>query len=101
MRELHAAGWIKLKAVLFLVAGLLASALLLADRPTLKVVFLLVVVIWSFCRAYYFGFYVLERYVDPDIGSRGWHRSTASRRLTEMRRTRALDCSCSIWHLRP
>lgn len=20
---------------------------------------------WSFCRAYYFAFYVLERYVDP------------------------------------
>jgi hypothetical protein len=26
---------------------------------------LLVLVIWSFCRAYYFSFYVLERYVDP------------------------------------
>jgi len=22
-------------------------------------------VIWSFCRAYYFAFYVIERYVDP------------------------------------
>ena len=26
---------------------------------------LLAVAVWSFCRAYYFAFYVLERYVDP------------------------------------
>jgi hypothetical protein len=65
MRELHAAGWIELKAILFLCAGTLAIALLLADRPALKILFLLAVAIWSFCRAYYFAFYVLERYVDP------------------------------------
>jgi ABC-type transport system involved in cytochrome c biogenesis permease subunit len=65
MRELQATGWIKLKAVLFLCAGLLASALLVLDRPTLKVVFLVAVAIWAFCRTYYFAFYVLERYVDP------------------------------------
>jgi len=23
------------------------------------------IAVWSFCRFYYFGFYVLERYVDP------------------------------------
>lgn len=26
---------------------------------------LLVIAVWSFCRFYYFAFYVLERYVDP------------------------------------
>jgi hypothetical protein len=24
-----------------------------------------VLAIWAFCRAYYFAFYVLEKYVDP------------------------------------
>jgi hypothetical protein len=26
---------------------------------------LLVLAIWSFCRLYYFAFYVIEKYVDP------------------------------------
>ena len=26
---------------------------------------LLAVSVWAFCRAYYFAFYVIERYVDP------------------------------------
>ena len=26
---------------------------------------LLVIAIWSFCRFYYFAFYVIEHYVDP------------------------------------
>lgn len=26
---------------------------------------LLVVCVWAFCRAYYFAFYVIERYLDP------------------------------------
>ena len=30
-------------------------------------VLLLGVAIWSFCRAYYFAFYVIERYVDPSF----------------------------------
>ena len=57
--------WIYAKGVLFLLTGLLASALLVAERPTLKVALLLAVAVWSFARAYYFAFYVVERYVDP------------------------------------
>ena len=53
------------KGGLFLATGLLASALLLAERPSLKVAALLTVAVWSFARAYYFAFYVVERYVDP------------------------------------
>lgn len=56
---------IKIKGVLFLVCGLIASALLLLETPTLKTAFLLLVAIWSFCRCYYFAFYVIEHYVDP------------------------------------
>ncbi|EDY16210.1 conserved hypothetical protein [Chthoniobacter flavus Ellin428] len=56
---------IKLKGVLFLITGVLASALLLMESPTLRTAVLLVIAIWSFCRFYYFAFYVIEHYVDP------------------------------------
>jgi hypothetical protein len=56
---------IKLKGVLFLVTGVLASALLLMESPTLRTAVLLVIAIWSFCRFYYFAFYVIQHYVDP------------------------------------
>jgi hypothetical protein len=56
---------IYLKGFLFLLTGLLASALLLAECLTLKTALLLAVAVWSFARFYYFMFYVIERYVDP------------------------------------
>jgi hypothetical protein len=65
MRNLVDPGSMKLKAALFLIAGVLACGLVVVERPTLKVALLLVVAIWCFCRAYYFAFYVIERYVDP------------------------------------
>ena len=65
MQDLTHPGWIKAKAALFLIAGILASALLLIEQPTLRVALLLVIAIWCFCRAYYFVFYVMEHYVDP------------------------------------
>lgn len=65
MTELTDPRWIKLKAALFVLAGLLAAALLLAERPGLRTALLLGVTIWSFCRAYYFAFYVVEHYLDP------------------------------------
>lgn len=53
------------KGVLFVLGGVLASAALLLERPTLRVALLLGVAIWCFARAYYFAFYVIEHYVDP------------------------------------
>lgn len=53
------------KGVLFLVLALAASALLLIEAASIKVAVLLAVSVWAFCRAYYFAFYVIERYVDP------------------------------------
>jgi hypothetical protein len=53
-----------LKAVLFLVAGAVASALLVAASPRLSTIALLLIAIWSFARLYYFAFYVIEHYVD-------------------------------------
>ena len=58
---------IKLKGLLFLFMGILAATLLLIETPTLREAALLTIVIWSFCRFYYFAFYVIEHYVDPQF----------------------------------
>ena len=66
MRDLTSPRVIYLKATLFLLVGGLACAILLIDHPSLKVAALLAVAIWAFARAYYFAFYVVEHYLDPD-----------------------------------
>lgn len=53
------------KGLLFLITGMAAAILMFIEQPTLKFTILLVVCIWSFCRAYYFAFYVIEHYADP------------------------------------
>ncbi|HXJ59362.1 MAG TPA: hypothetical protein VNU68_22185 [Verrucomicrobiae bacterium] len=65
MKDLTHPKWIKIKGALFLFLGLAAAALLLLEQPSLKAALLLAVAIWSFCRCYYFAFYVIEHYVDP------------------------------------
>lgn len=65
---------IYLKGGLFVVGGLLASCLILADVPSARVALLLAIAIWCFARAYYFAFYVIEHYVDPGYRFAGlWH----------------------------
>lgn len=64
MRDLKSATWIKIKGLLFLLLGLGAATLLLLENASVRTAVLLAIVIWSFCRAYYFAFYVLEHYVD-------------------------------------
>ena len=58
-RAILAKGW------LFLVIGILASALLIARDPDWRAVLLLAVAVWGFCRFYFFAFHVIERWVDP------------------------------------
>jgi len=65
MRDITSPTWLYVKGALFLVLGLLASALLLVETPTLQTAILLAIAIWSFCRLYYFLFYVVEHYIDP------------------------------------
>ncbi len=55
------------KGALMLITGLLASAVLIAEHPNFKTIVLLMVAIWGFCRAYYFAFYVIQNYIDPDF----------------------------------
>src|SRR6201987_4824498 len=66
MRNLTSAAWIKLKGALFLLLGLLCVTLLLLERSSFADALLLVVAVWSFCRFYYFAFYVMEKYVDAE-----------------------------------
>ncbi len=54
-----------LKAVLFLLIGVVCALLLFLENPTLRAAVFIVLTIWAFCRAYYFAFYVIEHYVDP------------------------------------
>ena len=65
MKNLTNARWIKLKGILFLLLGMLSAASLLHEHPTLSAAFLIAAAVWSFCRFYYFAFYVIEHYVDP------------------------------------
>ena len=65
--DLKEARWIIAKGGLFLLAGLLASGLLLVEIPTLRAVVLLGLAVWCFCRAYYFAFYVIEHYIDSSF----------------------------------
>jgi hypothetical protein len=57
---------ILVKGFLLLVIGLLSLALLASEQPTLKETALIALAIWSFCRFYYFAFYIIEHYVDSD-----------------------------------
>jgi len=66
MTDLKSAKVIWIKGILFLILGLLTSALLLLQSPNVTTAILLGISVWAFCRAYYFAFYVIQHYVDPD-----------------------------------
>jgi len=58
--------WLHAKGLLFLATGVIATGLLLMKSPDLTTFFLVIIIIWSFCRFYYFLFYVLEKYAGRD-----------------------------------
>ncbi len=65
MADLTCPFLIKLKGWLFLCIGVSGSWLLVVEAPSIEVAILLGLVVWAFCRFYYFSFYVIEHYVDP------------------------------------
>jgi uncharacterized RDD family membrane protein YckC len=71
--DLKSAKLMYLKAILFLIAGIASAAGILSQRPLWPTAFLLVIAIWSFCRLYYFAFYVIEKYIDPSYRFAGLH----------------------------
>lgn len=72
-KDLKSRKLIILKAALFVVIGFTGAALLFLRDPSLLNLFLIVVSIWAFCRAYYFAFYVITNYLDPDFKYSGIH----------------------------
>ena len=64
MENLKSTMMIYLKGLLFLLAGIISSIIILIELPTLKIALLLILAVWCFARAYYFAFYVIEHYVD-------------------------------------
>ena len=66
MGDIQSPRLLLLKAALFVFAGCLASVGLLLDHFSWTNLFLLCVAIFSFSRFYYFCFYVIEHYIDPD-----------------------------------
>jgi hypothetical protein len=64
-RDLQDSKWMYAKAVMFVIIGVICFALVWARNPTWQTVLLLLIMIWAFARAYYFAFYVIEKYVDP------------------------------------
>jgi hypothetical protein len=56
-----------LKGGLFVLSGLLACVGILLNAPNWRVAALLAIAIWSFSRAYYFAFYVVQHYIDPSF----------------------------------
>ncbi len=66
MTDLKSKASIYLKAILFLVTLLSCSALIILESHSWKIVLLLMLVIWSSARLYYFMFYVIEKYVDSE-----------------------------------
>lgn len=55
------------KGFLFVILGVVAVTAILLQYPSAYLALLLAIAIWSFCRAYYFAFYVIQHYIDPDF----------------------------------
>lgn len=66
MGDIRSPRLLYLKGALFVVLGVVASAGILIERPSLRIAALLAIAVWAFARAYYFAFYVVEHYVDGD-----------------------------------
>ncbi len=62
-RDLTSTRWIVAKGLLFFVIVAVSGALLVFEEDRLLRLALVVLCVWSSARAYYFLFYVLERYV--------------------------------------
>jgi len=67
MKDLVSPRLMWLKAGLFVLIGMAAAVQVWLQSPTWQSGLLLVLAIWAFCRAYYFAFYVLEKYADPSF----------------------------------
>jgi len=61
-RDITSKRGLHFKGLLFLILGCFAATMLICNAFSISNLALLLIVIWSFCRFYYFLFYVLENY---------------------------------------
>jgi len=67
MRDLKSSRAIWFKGIAFLLIAIVSCVLIVLETPTLQNIALLLLAIWASCRAYYFAFYVIQHYVDPEF----------------------------------
>lgn len=65
--DLRDAKWMYLKAFLFALIGVVCVVALLIEYSNWRDAMLLLLAVWSFCRLYYFVFYVIEKYIDSSF----------------------------------
>jgi hypothetical protein len=67
VRDLSSKALIVAKGLMFLALAGGAATLLLLETPSLRGAALMAILVWASCRFYYFLFYVLGHYVNPDL----------------------------------
>lgn len=67
MADIKSKRLIVLKGLLFMLVAAASGAALIANSPSFTVAALVLILIWASARSYYFLFYVLEKYVNPDL----------------------------------
>ena len=67
MGDLKDPRWIYLKGFLFLLILITSTTLILVESFSWRRGLLIGLVAWSAARLYYFMFYVIEKYVDPEF----------------------------------
>ncbi len=55
------------KAIGFVLIASLCAAALIARSVRIETLVLILLLIWSSARAYYFCFYVIQQYIDPSF----------------------------------
>ena len=66
MSDLKSKKLIYLKGFLFFAIVLTTAIIIVLETQSWKIAALLALLIWASARAYYFMFYVIEKYVDPN-----------------------------------
>jgi hypothetical protein len=67
MADIQSKRLIVIKGLLFIFIAIVCAVAIVGYNPSPTVVALVLILIWSSARSYYFLFYVLEKYVDPNL----------------------------------
>lgn len=67
MADLESKRLIVAKGFLFIIVAALSAIGIVCYSPRIRVIILTLVLMWASARSYYFVFYVLEKYVDPNL----------------------------------